>query len=286
MPEARPPVYLVGRTADLERDIAGHLGLGLDVRATDDPAEGWALVRDEVDAGRPPMVWADIAELEYLRVRMSNTRHDIVVAGYDEAEGVAFIADNDRDELQRCSLESLAARAQLERRSPVPTATRPSSTSGRRRLREPRAAAVPRCRQGRRRTCAVTAAPLAGLPGATGLEGVDRFAAAYATWPERFGDGLDAALTRAAVFIVKAGTGGAMFRSLHAGVPARLRRHCSTTRGCSRRPRSTTSSPRRGSRSRDAATALDHAGGLDAVDAIRRLEHEGVDALSSPGRTP
>lgn len=36
----------------------------------------------------------------------------------------------------------------------------------------------------------------------------------------------------------------------------------------------------------DAATALDHAGGLDAVDAIRRLEHEGVDALSSPGRTP
>ena len=79
------------------------------MRETDDPARGGQWVRDEIDAGRPPMVCADIAELEYLRVRMANTRHDIVVVDYDDDAQVAFIADNDRDELQRCSYASLAA---------------------------------------------------------------------------------------------------------------------------------------------------------------------------------
>jgi hypothetical protein len=58
--------------------------------------------------------------------------------------------------------------------------------------------------------------PLSGLEGGSGLAGVDGFAASYAAWPERFGDQLDAALSGLRVFIVKAGTGGAMFRSLHA----------------------------------------------------------------------
>jgi hypothetical protein len=108
MPGMKPPIYLVGRTADLERDVSEHLGIGLDVRETEDPEEGWRWVRDEIDAGRPPMVWADIGHLEYLRVRMHNTRHDIVIVGYDENEGIAWVADNDRDELQACSLDSLA----------------------------------------------------------------------------------------------------------------------------------------------------------------------------------
>lgn len=57
---------------------------------------------------------------------------------------------------------------------------------------------------------------LAGLNGATGLAGVDAFARAYPSWPETFAGDLDAALSGLRVFIVKAGTGGAMFRSLHA----------------------------------------------------------------------
>ena len=108
LPEMEPPIYLVGRTAGLERDICEHLDIALDLRQTDDPAEGWAVLREALDAGRPTMVWADIQHLEYLRVKLQMTMHDIVVTGYDEAEGVAFIADNDRDEIQRCSLPALA----------------------------------------------------------------------------------------------------------------------------------------------------------------------------------
>src|SRR5919206_4468706 len=115
-----PPLYLVGRTGGLERSICEHLQIDLDLRRTDDAGEAWAWLRDELDAGRPTMVNADIQELDYLRVKLSNTMHDIVVTGYDEDEGVALIADNDREEIQRCSLESLA-RARASQGFPGPS---------------------------------------------------------------------------------------------------------------------------------------------------------------------
>src|SRR4051812_3729486 len=106
--EMDPPLYLVGRTGALERGVCDHLRIDLDLRRTDDGDEAWRWLREELDAGYPTMVNADIQELDYLRVKLSNTMHDIVVTGYDEAEGVALIADNDREEIQRCALESLA----------------------------------------------------------------------------------------------------------------------------------------------------------------------------------
>jgi hypothetical protein len=54
-------------------------------------------------------------------------------------------------------------------------------------------------------------------PDTTGLAGVLAFAGGYDGWAERFGDRLERALRGLAVFVVKAGTGGALFRSLHAG---------------------------------------------------------------------
>lgn len=50
-----------------------------ELRKTDDPILGWKWVTVGLDAGRAVMVWADIAELPYLRVRLRVSRHDIVV---------------------------------------------------------------------------------------------------------------------------------------------------------------------------------------------------------------
>jgi hypothetical protein len=213
-PGMRPPLYVVGRCADMERQFAEHFGLGLDVRETDDPLEAWALVKREIDAGRPPMVWADIGHLEYLRVRMHNTHHDIVVVGYDESEGYAVVADNDRAELQRCSLTSLA-RARDSRAFPGANRHRTFLYDFRRPLRDPHAAV----RDGV--ACAVSnmrgaGRQVEGFSGAHGLLGVEAFAQSYGRWPEVFEDDLKSAMLALAVFITKAGTGGAMFRSLHA----------------------------------------------------------------------
>jgi hypothetical protein len=214
LPQMRPPVYLVGRTADLELDLARHLGGGVDVRDSEDADEAWAIVRERIDAGHPPMVWADIKHLDYLRVQMHNTRHDIVVAGYDEDAGIAWIADNDRDDLQPCSLESLR-RARDSNAFPGPNFNRVFVYEWPERLRDPRAAARDGIATAVRNMRGGGEA-LAGLEGRYGLAGVDAFAEAYPRWPETFGDDLDAALSGLRVFIVKAGTAGAMFRSLQA----------------------------------------------------------------------
>lgn len=273
MPTMTPPVYLVGRGADLERDIAEHLELGLEVRDTDDPQTGWQWVRDEIDAGRPPMVWADIGHLDYLRVRMHNTRHDIVVAGYDEAEGIAWIADNDREELQRCSLESLA-RARNSDAFPGPNRhttfvyewpdqLRPPEEATRRALRR----AVANMREG--------GEPVAGLTGAFGLAGIDAFATRYPEWPATFGEELASALKGLRVFIVKAGTAGAMFRSLHARF---LHDMAALLSDEALAGIATTYDELTASWQALAAHAerSDHGSGVGETERIRALEHEGI----------
>jgi hypothetical protein len=209
-----PPIYLVGRTAGLERDICEHLAIGLDLRQTDDPDEGWAVLRRELDAGRPTMIWANIKHLEYLRVKLQMTMHDIVITGYDEEEGVAFVADNDRDEIQRCSLTALA-RARNSRAFPGPNrhaawvmdfpAALPDAE---RAVRGALRGAVENMRGG-------GSGLTAGMDG-MGLDGIRTFAAAYPGWPDQFGERLENALRGLRIFIVKAGTGGALFRGLHA----------------------------------------------------------------------
>jgi hypothetical protein len=211
-----PPFYLVGRTDDLERDIADILGAELDVRESDDAGQGWNWASEQLAAGRPAMVRADIAELEYLRVKMSNTRHAILVVGHDPDTDTVWIADNDRDDLVACSLKSLAA-ARTSRGFPSPNRNATYVYQWPEQLPDLRIAVT------RALTRAVVnmtgdVVSVGGLPGASGLAGVDNFVASYERWPDVFPDAvLPAAMGGLWVFIVKAGTGGAMFRSLHAG---------------------------------------------------------------------
>jgi hypothetical protein len=160
------------------------------------------------------MVWADIGELEYLNVRLRMTMHDIVVCGYDDAEGVAFIADNDRDDLQRCSLPALA-RARNSQAFPGPNRHGTWVMRFPQALPDPRATvaatvrgAVENMRGGGR--------SLLGSTAPMGLGAVAEIEAAFPAWPERFGERLPSALRGLRTFVVKAGTGGALFRTLHA----------------------------------------------------------------------
>lgn len=268
-----PPVYLVGRTAGLEHDICTHLGIGLDLRRTDDPAEGWAVLRDALDAGRPTMVWADIQHLDYLRVRLQMTRHDIVVTGYDEEAGVAFVADNDRDEIQRCSLAALA-RARNSAAFPGPNRHATWLMDFPAELPDP-ATAVDRALAGAVENMRGGGDGLTARAEGMGLAGVDAFAAAYPEWPERFGERLDAALRGLRVFIVKAGTGGALFRSLHA-------QFLHDAHALLGRPELAAAAATYDELSREwvaLAQAPDHAAGLAQVQRVQELEHAGLQAM-------
>jgi hypothetical protein len=284
LPEMEPPLYLVGRNGDLERGVCEHLGIDLDLRRTDDPDEAWQWLRDELDAGYPTMVNADIQQLDYLRVKLSNTMHDIVVTGYDEDAGVALIADNDREEIQRCGLDSLA-RARGSHGFPGPSHHATWVMRFPDELPDPRTA-VERALKQATYNMTEGAEALAGLEPGCGLDHVARLAESYPGWPERHGDRLAAALRGLWVFIVKAGTGGAMFRSLQAGF---LRESSELLGGDGPLAEAADTYERLAAEwvaladgaagaGDDAAAA--HAAGISHVEAIARLEREGVEAMT------
>lgn len=214
-----PPVYLVGRGSDLEVDALARLGAQVELLSGDDPAEGWAWVKAELDAGRPTMVWADIGDLPYLRVRLRMSRHDIVLIGYDEEDRVAFVVDNDRAEVQRVPYEALA-RARSSTSFPEPTR---HTTFRVRWPQSPPAwedVVADALESAARRMLDgddgfPVAAPLAGFTMASGTAGVQLLADDALRWPDRLGvEEADLALRSLAVFVEKAGTGGGLFRRL------------------------------------------------------------------------
>ena len=208
--------YMIGRTGDLEEDFARHLQIPLQVLQSTDPAEGWAQLAERIDQGRPPVVWADIAHLDYLRVRMSNTRHAIVPVAYDLDEQVVWIADNDREELQRCALSSLATARQADG-FPDSARNRLFDFTWPDRL-PPAREAIRAAMQTAVGNMQADGPAIFGLADShRGAAGVAAFAAELARWPDRFGADLEANLGALSVLIVKAGTGGALFRGLWAG---------------------------------------------------------------------
>ena len=211
-----PPMYLVGRGADFEIDLPRRLGGQVEVLTTDDPGEGWSWVRDDIDAGRPSLVWADIAELPYLRVKLQMSRHDIVVIGYDEIGGTASVVDNDRADVQKIPLDALA-RARSSTSFPQPTrhctyritwpqTLPPVSTAA--------AAAFARSAASMHAPSTPGIADHIPAAGADGLAAVDQLATDVKSWVDLPPDDLETLLFSLGIFIEKAGTGGGLFRRL------------------------------------------------------------------------
>ncbi|MDD5448417.1 MAG: BtrH N-terminal domain-containing protein [Actinomycetota bacterium] len=106
-PEMVPPVYIGGRIYNLEQLLSRNLGFELELVEGIDNKQAWADVKNLLDKGIPTMVHADVYYLDYLRAKRHFSTHRIVLVGYDEDRGVSFVADNDRDTIQECSLENL-----------------------------------------------------------------------------------------------------------------------------------------------------------------------------------
>ena len=160
---------------------------------------------------------------------MHNTMHDIVVTGYDEGEGVAFIADNDRDEIQRCSLESLA-RARSSQAFPVPNRHATWVMRFPDELPEPRAGGRGGARGGAVENMRAGGASLASAPAARASSTWHAFAASYPDWPERFGT---RSAPRCAACACSSSRRGPAERcsALSTRTSSTMRRRCSTIRG-------------------------------------------------------
>ncbi len=209
--EMSPTHLFQGRSAFLERTACEVLGAPVQERAEEDAARAWGGVRAAVDRGLAPILSTDLAELPYFRTSTHFGGHRIVLAGYEAARGVAWIADGDRPSLEEVSLDALdRARASI---------APPFGAPGRPWL-EVDAPSHPRpiedaVREALRRQARDA---LIDADGSAGVSALERFAAELPEWPARAAGEADRAwcFRYGYQVIEKRGTGGGLFRALYA----------------------------------------------------------------------
>ncbi len=107
-PQAR---VLTRNTFDPLERLLERLGVVQHLRQTPDPARAARYLREELESGVPPIVWADYFSLPYNALPYDEGMwgmFPLVVFGYDEAANRAWIADRARAPLQ-VTLEELAS---------------------------------------------------------------------------------------------------------------------------------------------------------------------------------
>lgn len=97
------------RSPDLEGTFFRRLGIDFRWRTTADARSAWEEVRILLDQGIPVLVQTDLRCLPYYRSRTHFTGHVICIWGYDEDQGVAYVADTHFPGLQAIALDDLAA---------------------------------------------------------------------------------------------------------------------------------------------------------------------------------
>jgi hypothetical protein len=210
---AVPAADVEGRARALERNLCRHLGLGGGPRTTDDPGEGWRQLRAELDAGRPALLRADVAELDDAPGQPHDTRHVVVALRYDEDAGLVWLADPRFPEPRPCALDALArARASQSWPGPVRHALLTLPDGGR--LAHPRdaVAAALRCTIGAMRVPEPDPHPHVHW----GLAAADALVEGWPQLPVMAGAGLRGTLDALCARIRDTGTGGALHRSQQA----------------------------------------------------------------------
>lgn len=210
-PALSPTHLFVGRQAFLERTGCEVLGASCLERSADDAAAGWRGVRAAVDRGIAPILSTDLAELPYWRTRTRFGGHRVVLAGYDEARGVALLADTDRPGLEEVPLDVLD-RARTSLAPPFGAADRPWLEVDVRGPVRPLDEAI-------RDALRIQARDMLLEPdGAVGASALARFAEELPAWPARAADEADRrwCFRYAYQVIDLRGTGGGLFRALYA----------------------------------------------------------------------
>jgi len=214
-----PPVAVFGRTSNLEADLGRILGIDYREQPEADDAHAWAVVRDEVVAGRPTMLSGDILYLDYREYKVHFPAHRFVLLGFDDAIEKAFIADRVRDVPEACSYGAL-----MKSRNP-PEGLSTHNLWGKfhgtevgRSLPDAARLAIHECAArmlGERGQSPGGFSGTSGADVALGVAGIRRFAEALPGWADR--DDATWVASFNARCIEKFGNGGGNFRRLYAG---------------------------------------------------------------------
>lgn len=201
-----PFPFLGGRVKpfDLTRNLAARLGLTLSVDETTSLRKAWENVAAQIDAGRPVGLQLDSFHLDYFRSKVHFGGHVVAMYGYDEHD--AYLVDTAQQggavRTSRAGLSmARAERGPMTARNRSFSITLPAHAPS---WQDQIMPAIKACAD------AFLAPPIANL----GHRGIEKAANQVPKWLLRTDDP-QRDLPQAAVLMEKAGTGGALFRSLY-----------------------------------------------------------------------
>ena len=96
----QPSLLFAGRSVGFDDQVCAALNLTTRVVAPGTAADVWAAAKASLDEGRPALVTTDLLHLPYLGAHGHWGGHLVVLAGYEQ-NGFAWVADNERDGLER-----------------------------------------------------------------------------------------------------------------------------------------------------------------------------------------
>jgi len=210
-PTLSPSHVFHGRSTHLERTACEVIGVQAREHTEEDAARAWEGVRAAVDRGIAPIVSTDLAELPYWSSRTPFGGHRVVLAGYDADRGVALVADTGFPGLQQVPIDALQ-RARAKMGLPLGAPGHPWIEILPGAEPVPLADAVPEALRRQARDM------LLDRDGAAGVSAIERFAEDLPRWTADARDERD--FIRCVLYghqmIERRGTGGGLFRSLHA----------------------------------------------------------------------
>lgn len=104
---------------ELDRRACRNTGVSLSIRTSTSPKRAYEVMKSLLSEEKPVMIRADIYYLGYMRSRSHCGSHNIVVAGLDEDNDVAYVADRIADGLIELPISQLIdARASLHKPFP------------------------------------------------------------------------------------------------------------------------------------------------------------------------
>ncbi|MFQ6119964.1 MAG: BtrH N-terminal domain-containing protein [Methanosarcinales archaeon] len=95
-----PTPFIGGTVKSLGDHLCENLNIKIETHKTSSPKKAWKIAKETMDNNEPLLISADMYYLEYSDVDMHFGGHYLVLVGYDEDNGVAYIADTGMDGLQ------------------------------------------------------------------------------------------------------------------------------------------------------------------------------------------
>lgn len=205
LPEINPPVYIAGRSNDLEIFLCKNLNIDAELKSNSNFEYVWNILKNKIDSQTPVIIWVDTYYLPYFKSPYHFSVHRVILTGYEKE--YVYISDNEREEIQKVPFDAFK-KARTEGTFPFPTENRYYEIKIEGKIKSLKDAL---------RDCFLKTSEimLFSPDENTGIRGINKMAEDILRWEETLKENWKEAAKTVYLISEKFGTGGSNFRNIY-----------------------------------------------------------------------